>query len=234
MDSRIDPDREVMIACNTLRTEIEHLSSRHGISRRTIWLESQLHNVPEKLSGALQVAIDSVGDVDRVLLGYANCGNVVQGLTSGDFELVVPRLDDCISLVLGSQTWRQLYGARYHSLFFTDGWMDEGHNIIDEYNHAVERYGEESAQDIFDMMYEHYETMTYIDTGLYDTAGLIERTRFVAELCDMGQRVEQGTLDYVERLVCGPWDEDLFVVVGPHETIPAAPFLTPGSVREGT
>ncbi len=219
-----------MIACNTLKTEIEHVSRKHGIVRRTVWLESQLHNVPEKLSGALQEAIDAVEDADRVLLGYANCGNVVQGLRSGDFDLVVPRLDDCISLVFGSQKRRQEYGEQWRSLFFTDGWMNEGRNILDEYDQMVDKYGEDGAQDIYDMMYAHYRTMTFVDTGLYDVAELLERTRFISEMCELEQRVEPGTLDYVERLVCGPWDPELFVVVGPGEVIPATPFMEPGSV----
>ena len=223
-------NREVMIACNTLRTEIEYLREKHGVNRRIIWMESQLHNVPEKMARALQDALDEVKDADRVILGYANCGNVIQGLKSGDFELIVPRLDDCISLVFGSQAARTEYGSQHHALYFTDGWMDKGHNIIEEYHRTVEEHGEEDAQDIFDMMYCHYKTMAYLDTGLYDVEELMDRTRFLADMCDLEQRVEPGTLDYVERLVCGPWDEELFVVIGPHEVVPAWPFATPGSV----
>lgn len=222
--------REVLIACNTLKSEIEHVAARHGIHRRTIWLESRLHNVPKKLASALQSQLDEIEGADRVLLGYANCGNVIQGLRSGDFELVVPRVDDCISLVLGSQERRQRYGEQWRSLFFTDGWLNEGPSILDEYAHAVERYGEEDADDIFHMMYAHYRTMTYIETGLYDLGELMDRTAPIARLCGMEQRTEPGTLDYVEQLICGPWDESRFVVIGPHEVIPAEPFRTPGSV----
>ena len=193
-------------------------------------MESQLHNDPDKLKAALQEALDEVQDADRVLLGYGNCGNAIQGLRSGDFELVVPRLDDCISLVFGSQTARLEYGSRYRSLFYTDGWANNGRSVVDEYNDAVERFGEEDAQDIFDMMYEHYKTMTYLDTGLYDIDELMDRTRFIAQMCDMEQRAHPATLDYVERLVCGPWSDDLFVVVGPHDTVPGNLFMQPGSV----
>ena len=221
--------REVMIACRTLRTEIEHVVAQRGIDRPIIWLESKLHNVTMKLADALQEALDSV-QADRVLLGYGNCGNAVQGLTTGDYELIIPRLDDCISLVIGSQRERERYGAEHHAMFYTDGWMDEGHNIIDDYEQMLERYDEDTARDVFEMMYEHYETMAYLDTGLYDVPALMEQTRFVAEMCDLTQRVEPATLSYVERLVCGPWDDDLFVHVPPRSTIPAQPFRNPGSV----
>lgn len=222
--------REVMIACKTLRTEIEHVAIEHDVQRPIVWMESKLHNVTKKLADALQEALDDVHNADVVILGYGNCGNTVQSLTTGDYELIVPRLDDCISLVFGSQKRREAYGQQHHALFFTDGWMDEGHNIIDEYNTMVERYDEETAEDLFDMMYEHYETMAYLDTGLYDVDAVIDRTRFIAEMCDLQQLREPGTLSYVERLVLGPWDENLFVHVPPHSTIPAEPFATPGAV----
>ena len=218
-------EREAMIACNTLRTEIEYLSAKHGVNRPIVWLESQLHNVSKKMAQALQDAIDAVQDVDRVILGYANCGNAIQGLRNGSFELVSPRVDDCISLVFGGQKARAAYGNAHHAIYFTDGWMDEGHNIVDEYNRLVDGYDSETASDIFRMMYANYKTMAYLDTGLYDTDELMTRTRFIAEELELEQRVEPVMLDYVERLVCGPWDEDLFVVVGPHEIIPSEPFL---------
>ena len=52
--------REVMIACDTLRTEIEHVMQAHGVERPVIWIEHLLHNVPTKLTAAVQEAIDGV------------------------------------------------------------------------------------------------------------------------------------------------------------------------------
>ena len=230
MTALSEEPREVMIACKTLRTEIEHIAAQHGVERPIVWLESLLHNVTEKLEAGLQEALDAVTDADIVLLGYANCGNTVQGLRTGDYELIVPRLDDCISLLFGSQRAREAYGQQNPAYFYTDGWMDEGHNMIDEYEHAVERYDEETARDIFGMMYEHYDTMAFLETGLYDIDALMNQLRFIAEMCEMEQRRAPATLSYVERLVIGPWDDDLFVHVPPHSQIPAQPFATPGSV----
>ena len=223
-------DREVLVACKTLRTEIRHVEQESGISRRTIWLEAHLHDVPAKLTLALQDVLDSIVDADRVILGYANCGNAVQGLVSGDFELIVPRLDDCISLVFGSQDRRQEYGRAHASLFFTDGWLNEGRSIVDEYEHAVQRYGDQTAGEIMNMVYEHYRTMTFLDTGLYDVGGLMDRTRGIADMCGLCQRVQPGTLDYVRELVCGPWDPARFVHVPPGRAVPSEPFAVPGSV----
>lgn len=224
-------DREVMIACTTLQTEIEHVMSAHGITRRVIWLENQLHIVPAKLKTELQRTLDEVRDADRVLLGYGNCGNVVQGLTSGDFELIVPRLDDCVSLVLGSQFYRQWYSHEYKAFYLTDGWIKGNSTISREYDSMYEEYGEEEANEVMAMMYTHYDTMAYLDTGLYDVDRLMGDTQRLCEVIGVKQVVEPATLAYVEQLVCGPWPEDLFVRVGPGETIASAPFMEPGSIR---
>lgn len=229
----VHPDREVMIACATLRTEIEHVMAKRGITRRVVWLENQLHNVPTKLKSELQGALDDVRDADRVLLGYGNCGNVVQGLESGDFELIVPRLDDCISLMLGSQLYRQWFSNKHKAFYLTDGWLGGDSTIDSEYARMYEDYGDEEADEVMAMMYAHYSTMAYLDTGLYDIAGLMRETAHLCEVIGVKQVIEPATLAYVEQLVCGPWPEELFVRVGPHETIAATPFMEPGSVRPG-
>ena len=223
--------REVMIACDTLRTEIEHVMRERNVERRVIWIEHMLHNVPTKLAEALQNAIDDIHDADLVLLGYGNCGNAVQGLTNGDFELIIPRLDDCVSLVLGSQRYHEHYTREHSAFYLTDGWINGSRTIQVEYDEMVENYGEEEADDLMNMMYAHYNTMAYLDTGLYDVEELMQRTRHLCEVIETQQVVEPATLAYVEQLVCGPWPEELFVHVAPRETVPASPFLQPGSVR---
>ena len=226
-----DPEREVMIACDTLRTEIAHVMSAFGIERRVIWMEHLLHNIPPKMTEALQNAIDEVRDADRVLLGFGNCGNAIQGLKNGDFELIVPRIDDCVSLVLGSQRYREQFSRQNSAFYLTDGWITGSRTIEVEYNEMIEDYGEEEADELMNMMYTHYRTMAYLDTGLYDIDALMERTRHLCEVIETKQVIEPATLAYVERLVCGPWPDDLFVHVAPHEIIPSKPFFEPGSVR---
>ena len=95
----------------------------------------------------------------------------------------------------------------------------------------VEDYGQEEADEIIGMMYTHYNTMAFLDTGLYDVEELMERTRRLCDVIETEQVVEPATLAYVEQLVCGPWPDELFIHVAPRETIPAAPFMQPGSVR---
>ena len=52
----------------------------------------------------------------------------------------------------------------------------------------------------------------------------------MAEVFDLSYAEIPGSLDYVGRLVHGPWDNDDFVVVQPNTVISAAPFLSLHSI----
>jgi hypothetical protein len=63
-----------------------------------------LHDEPGKLRSSLQESIDSFdgSNYEAILLGYGLCGNSAIGLQARSFPLVIPRVHDCISLLLGS------------------------------------------------------------------------------------------------------------------------------------
>ena len=213
-------DGEVIVACHALEAEINHLQETTGIVRRVIWVDRGLHNFPDQLKAAIQEVFDSIEDAHTVLMGYGNCGNALQGVTTGDFTAIIPNVDDCISILLGSKAARQEYSAEHAAFFLTEGWMDADHSIVQEYNYSVNKYGQEMADNITSMIYAHYRTMAYLDTGLYDIEALMDTTRHLCEVCEMKQIIEPVSIEYVEHLLTGPWDNDRFLHVAPHSKIP--------------
>ena len=213
--------REVIVACKALSLEIEHVQETLGIYRPIVWVERGLHNFPNKLKDAVQEVLDSLHDVDRVLMGYANCGNAIKGVEVRDYELIVPKVDDCISILFNSQKAREEYSADYASMFMTEGWMDAEHNIVQEHEYMCEKYGEETAVEFTKMMYAHYRTMTYLDNGLYDIQSVMDRTKIICDIANLETRIHPVELTYLEELISGPWPEDRFVHVAPGGTIPS-------------
>ena len=211
---------EVMVACHALKAEIDHLQEKTGIYRPIVWVDRGLHNFPDKLKATLQEALDSVEDAHTVLLAYGNCGNALQGIVTGDFETIIPNVDDCISLLFGSKRARMDYSAEHAAFFLTEGWMDADHSIVQEYNYTVEKYGQEQADSITEMIYAHYRTMAYLETGLYDIDALMDTTRHLCDVCGMKQVVEPVSIEYVEQLVAGPWDDKRFLHVPPRSKVP--------------
>ena len=72
------------------------------MAEQITFLDYGLHRVPDKLTWAVQDAINSIETPSLVLLAYGMCGNGLKGIKSGQHTLVIPRTDDCIAILLGS------------------------------------------------------------------------------------------------------------------------------------
>ena len=143
----------VIIACQTLQNELEAAMAACNFSCEIRWIESGLHNVPKKLHATLQEHLDQCDGFDTVLLVMGYCGNSVADIETHDFQLVIPRVDDCISLLLGSVTSRRRQSAGGCTYFMTEGWLQGERNIWKEYEYAINKYGPELGQEIFDTMF---------------------------------------------------------------------------------
>ena len=96
----MDPKRTKVIACATVLEELRPFMPA-GMDYEL--LDFGLHLNPNNLRNRLQEAVDaSCRFNDTLLLGYGLCSLAVVGLESRDCTLVVPRVDDCIAIFLGS------------------------------------------------------------------------------------------------------------------------------------
>lgn len=212
--------KTVMVCCRTIEQEIALAAARTGTDYPKIWLESGLHNVPVQLTTRLQQELDRLPeDTERVLLGFGYCGNSLAGLRTGGFELIVPRVDDCITLMLGSYTRRLQITKEEGTYFLTEGWLKGERNIWEEFLHARKRYGEKRARQIFRAMLAHYKRLAIVDTGAYDLRELLPTTEMIAEELGLRHQLLPGSLTLLETLLTGPWEEQSFLIVPPHSTI---------------
>ncbi len=157
--------RTTMIVCETLRDEFLFLYKDIGLKANVKWIESGLHNYTQKLHDRLQEAVDGITDCDRVILVFGRCGDSVLNLKNGNFEMIIPKADDCISLLMGSDERRRDYSKEHAAYYLTEGWIRGERNIWVEYLYSVEKYGEETARSIADMMYCNYRTLALLDAG---------------------------------------------------------------------
>jgi hypothetical protein len=144
---QVNLERCKLIACAAVIEEIlPFIPSRmsHEV------LDFGLHTSPKSLKRALQNAINSSApDIETVLLGYGLCSQAVIGLRSGSRTLIIPRVDDCIAIFLGSAAeYRRQYYSVPGTYYLTKGWIDFGDTPFSEYEILVERYGKQIAQRI--------------------------------------------------------------------------------------
>lgn len=213
-----------IIVCETILKEMLPLLP-HGVEYQTV--ESGLHLRPEKLRAALQEFIDE-SDTRTIILGYGLCSMAVVGLKSGHSTLVVPRLDDCIALFLGSQKrYREQLSKEPGTYYLSRGWIDAGVNLIEEFKIMEERYGKKRAERVKKRMLQHYTRLAFIDMGYLDQERYREFSRRAAEELELYYEEIKGTERLLKKMIHGPWDHD-FVVAPPGHPISLDDFgMTP-------
>ena len=191
-------------------------------------LDFGLHRVPEQLKAALQEAVDHAGEeAESVVLGYGLCAMAVVGLKANNCTLVVPRVDDCIAIFLGSRDAYQEQARQAPGTYYlTKGWIEVNDTLLDEYERLLERYDEARAKRMMRLMLKHYRRLVYIDTGLRDQEKYQAYAQRVAAEFDLKFEEIKGSNELVRRMIFGPWDEERFVVKAPGETITYADFKT--------
>jgi Protein of unknown function (DUF1638) len=205
-----DPTRVKVIACATV---IEEMAPRmpDGMQRQV--LEFGLHLHPGQLTEALQAAIDASPDLDAVLLGYGMCSRAIVGLRATHCRLVIPRVDDCIAIFLGSRdAYAQQARGEPGTYYLTKGWIEVGDSPFDEEARLAAKYGPEKANRIIRLMLRNYKRLAFIDTGIADIDRYRERARATADRFDLRFEEIEGSPSLVEKLLYGPWDEECVVV----------------------
>lgn len=209
---------KLLLACNTIADEINLAIEKTGFNYPVRWVESGLHIDPSSLSKRLQQELGEIHDVEDVLLGFGFCGNSLIGITPPRFRLIIPKVDDCITLLLGSREKRRVVSSEAGTYFLTRGWLLHEQNIWKEYKICVKRHGKSKTDKIYKMILAHYKRLGIIETGAYNLEEFLEKAKLMSEDLKLNCEVIPGTLSFVEKLLTGPWDDD-FIKINPGETV---------------
>ena len=204
--------KTVAIACQTIEDELNAIYKTLPATFPIVWVESGLHNFPSQLKEKIQQEIDKISGVENILLLFGNCGNSIEGLVASQARLVVPKVEDCISLLLGGNQIRHALSRKTPAFYLTDGWLRYEENIFWEYEKSLEKYGEARALRIFRAMFAHYSSLNFIDTGCYDLESVMSRTAELASKLNLKQGIVPGTLKLITKAFLEEWDEDFLIV----------------------
>lgn len=214
--------RRRVLACATV---IEEMRAWLPADVTSEVLDFGLHLRPEKLREALQAKIDESGSsVDALLLGYGLCSMAVVGLQARAAHLVIPRVDDCIAIFLGSRAEYMKQARKEPGTYYlTKGWIEAGDTPFEEHKQLVARYGEKKARRMTDLMLKNYRRLAFINTGQYEIERFRAQARNTAEAFNLGFEEIAGSPALARKIVSGPWDGE-FVVVEPGQTVKYTDF----------
>lgn len=219
-----------LISCEVLFREMCDVIARSPHQVDVEFLSKGLHDLGgAAMARELQQRIDSVTGYDAILLGYALCGNGLNGLVARGIPVVAMRAHDCIALLLGSrERYVQLVTEEPGTYFHSTGWLERGAGLEQlvmnrtglgiSLEHFIEKYGDDNGRYLFDEMTRYkanYSRLVFIETGLEPDRRFHDQSQ--QEASSRGWRFEivKGSLDIFRRLVRGDWDSDDFVVAHP-------------------
>ena len=225
------PHNTCIIACETLKDELNAVMRKLNSTLPVVWLDSGAHAQPEKLREKVQAAIDSLPDnYTTVLLLFGFCGNTMVGIKSEKRTLVLPVTADCIPLFLGSCEKREACGT--DTYFFTKGYFDSPGSIVSETQRVMEHYGAEEGLAIMKEILKSYCSFTVIDTGAFNSIDLLNKVKGYAKLFDIPVKMIRGSLRLIELLVSGDWLPEDFLIKKPGETITLEDALCAGKTHQ--
>jgi hypothetical protein len=222
----------VVIACQVFQDLLNRLLPA-DLNGRITYMDYGLHRVPNKLGRALQEAIDGIEQASLVALGYALCGNGLNGIKAGKHTLLVPRADDCIAMFLGSYAaYRKEFDSVPGTYYLSKGWLESGSNPLAEYQKYEQRLGAEKAMWVMDQQYHRYKRLVFVAHSQEDLDEYRQQAQEVARFCERwGMRYEEihgsdlFVRQFVEMISSPENVSDDFVLVRPGGELKQADFI---------
>lgn len=211
--------KTAILACSSLEKEISLAIERTGTKYPLYVLKENDHDIPHRLRRNIQQHLNTLNDYNRILMAFGTCGGAMVGLQTGDFELVIPRVDDCLSLLMGSMARRQQVLEGGFGIFLTESWLRHSKSMSAELARIQRIYTPERARQVIQAMYGKFDSLNVIDTGAYDVEAILPETRALAEHLDLIHRIQTGTTAYLEALITGPWPPEHFIRIQSHSTV---------------
>lgn len=213
-----------LIACEVLRRELAAAMERCGHAVFPVWMRQGLHNTPDLLREQVQSEIahleQAESPLDAILLGYGLCGGGTSGLCAGGVPLVIPRTDDCIGILLGSQErYLSFFHSRSGIYWFSVGWLTCADTPSEAYYAAklrdyTARFGEEDAHWLLaeeNRWISQYQSGVYIRFPAGGDAEFERQAQKAAAFCGWAFETTQGDSRLTEQLVSGGWDQRFLV-----------------------
>ncbi len=244
--------KNIAIVCDVMRGELQNLKKELPEDNLDlIFLEQHLHDKPNRMRDRLQEEIDKIDNkYENIILAYGLCSNGVVGLKSDKHKIIIPKIDDCISLFLGS---REKYVEQFKkdpaTYYLCRGWIEYGSDpyrayllntgqedkIPAEWIGNKERYGirkvdQETSKYLIVQMMRNYNRVLLIDNN-----DLEEKHRnYAREMVDfltriLGKKIRlveiKGSSRLLKKLFQNKWHEDEFILKARSEQISQNDFM---------
>lgn len=215
----------VILACSSLLDYVQAAQQAQKTNYPIILVDKKHHTEPDKMKNQIIEVIDSLpAEVTTVLVAMGFCGGAWSE-TAVNRRVVIPRVDDCVSLLL------------HRDAVFHPNLKEPGHLYMIEKNSgdfSVEKmfqansreYPNLSQEALFQMFFSGYRHLDIVDTGLTDcySEAYVAQAQENADQLNATLDYVQGSLFLLEKLLSGQWDAQ-FIVADAGTTIRHGDFF---------
>lgn len=219
------PSHTVILACSAMSLHVAAAQKTMKTDFPVIEVDSSFHENPSKTRQKIIETLEQMEkSIDTVLVAMGFCGGSWEDIAT-DKRIVIPRVDDCITLLLHTDdTWYPNLKQCGH-LYLRDD-IEGKFSPKSIKKNLCSQYGDSEGSFVFRTWFGSYTNADIIDTGAYDC----HSEAYMLEAMENADLME-ATLDYVpgsnlilEKLVSGRWDQQ-FLVIEPGNTVSNMDFV---------
>jgi hypothetical protein len=195
------------------------------------FIDRKLHNDIPALQSTIQTKIDNIdpSQYDAILLGFGWCGKAIETVKPGKIPLVIPRVQDCVTLLFGSRDeYKKQVALNPSTAYYSISSLDKSdlpigfgvygpENVkylmsLEETQPASSVAGVTTGKKSDRAVFIHHN-ITDSDPYRKKMVGIKQKSGFTAyeELT--------GDLAYLFNLIEGYWDEPVFLMMEQGETV---------------
>ena len=234
--------RYLCIACEVLARPLYQIAA---ISPNVIDIQlvtRSLHDEPSRMRAKLQKKIDLMEErgYDAVVFGYGLCGNGTVGLQARSVPLVIPRVHDCITLLLGdikryNDEFKKIPGTYWYSQDFAERADETGkfctlglisdEDLARQYEAFLTHYGKENADYLIETLggwQRRYQRAAFIDMGVVTPNGYKDKLQTDADQRGWAFEMMAGNLKILQGLLDGDWEKKenkSYIIIPPGHTV---------------
>ena len=219
------PSHTVILACSAMSLHVAAAQKTMKTDFPVIEVDSSFHENPSKMRQKIIETLEQMEkSIDTVLVAMGFCGGSWEDIAT-DKRIVIPRVDDCITLLLHTDdTWYPNLKQCGH-LYLRDD-IEGKFSPKSIKKNLCSQYGDSEGSFVFRTWFGSYTNADIFDTGAYDC----HSEAYMLEAMENADLME-ATLDYVpgsnlilEKLVSGRWDQQ-FLVIEPGNTVSNMDFV---------
>lgn len=218
----------LVLACEALRPEIEYVIEEAQSIPEIIYMEQELHNIPDKMRAVLQEKISGLEkerqDIDEIVMGFGLCGRGTAGVKTDRVTLVYPRVHDCVPLYFGLPQ-KETSKFQEGKLCLAAGALKYGkiaqHLTENRYKVYAEKFGEKRAKKMIqaeNSVFSNYKSLCHIKWPGMDES-LETLAKRLAQEIELPYEECEGKSIFIRELLDGGKNTMNFIRLEPGKTL---------------